>query len=422
MFKNQLIELLSLGIVDKSNDEDINFLLSLNQKEVNILLENKKRAKYLYRFMKKYKDNKCYEIIIKKISEEKDKKIVEQFMRLVENQILIDSERYEFALIKSLEIKDENLFMAFNELACDPDLLKSKYYEFALTKSLEIKDNDLFKAFVALTLFCPSDLPYYEFVITQALKIKDAQLLREFIGLAINKKIIDSPYYKFVITQASEIKDINLLEKFIILATVDESLINSKDYKFALTKASKIKDIRLLDFFVGKHNVILSVPNFRDNINDIFINDIGQDITSSSIIQRVIRSDLKIDKISFMRSVLRVQDERILEKILCITMSCYKEFTESEIDLVFNSVIKILKIKNDEVVLELLDDISWELIKEENIKNFGVFEPKIEEIINKRNVVNLIATSTNEQITKRLNDLSDDEDITPNTFVKKIKM
>lgn len=226
----------------------------------------------------------------------------------------------------------------------------------------------------------------YECILKNAIKVNKEQLQLHYIDLVSNEKLRSSGKFKFII----------------------ESIMKIEDYK---------KIIAIINLLISKSAIVREVI-IKNEIEKIITLDIEQ----INLISNIIKYDSAanwIISIDFIKKTYEIKDKNILNNLSSIYEKIsYSSYKFEEVNSIFNSIEEILKINNLEVVNNILEDILNEMQKEQKTKEISIFD-KTKELIEERNIVSAILKLDKKALLDGLNVLSDDEEITQNTYVKK---
>ncbi len=239
----------------------------------------------------------------------------------------------------------------------------------------------------------------------------------------IIRKFKNSNHYECILKNAIEIKDKRLYEPYKDLVIKHQSQSREK-FTYIIETVMQVKDfekiIGIINLLTLKSSIVRDVV-IKNEINKIVTLDIEQINLISKIIKYDSATNWK-NSINLMKRVYGIKDKNILNNLINIFEKVLSFLYTSDkyevINNVFDSIEEILKINNVEIINNVLEDILNEMQKEQKTKEISIFD-KTKELIEERNIVSVILKLDKKALLDGLNVLSDDEEITQNTYVKK---
>jgi len=282
-----------------------------------------------------------------------------------------------------------NRLREFDELIHDEELINSKYYEEVLCKALKIEDDELLEEFVSLAT-SPSLLQsqYYNFALDLAMTIDSTEVINEFIYIACDENLLNSKYYEYVLSESVKEKYKDVLHEFYVIST-DENMLEQEDYIDKLNQVFSFERVKIITFYI-----------FICNVCD---KEKYPDITK------------------FMTTIANMNDMLLENWIGCLKGICWDNLHKKDLILLIDSLIDISKMDNVYVAKDIFTDVLHEVMTHD-VRNISTdLEQVIEKEKEDMNILSIIpkCESTDEML-ECLSYIEDDEDITPNTLVKKL--
>ena len=239
----------------------------------------------------------------------------------------------------------------------------------------------------------------------------------------IIRKFKNSNHYECILKNAIEIKNKRLYEPYKDLVIKYQSQSREK-FTYIIETVMQVKDfekiIGIINLLTLKSSIVKDVV-IKNEINKI----VDLDLEQINLISKIIKYDSATNwtnSINLMKRVYEIKDKNILNNLINIFEKklsfLYTSDKYEVVNNVFDSVEEILKINNVEIINNVLEDILNEMKSEQKIKEISILD-KTKELIKERNIVSAILKLDKKALLDGLSVLSDDEEITQNTYVKK---
>jgi len=354
MKKEELIKLYELDFVKKFYEEELKILLDLPDEIVKLMLDNRKRAGFIFELVKNELDLEHINIALKYANMIKDNDLLSTFVDFVLDEDLIESEYYEYVLSQCHNISDKNVLELFVQIAWNQDLLDSKYYKQILEVAKTINDYELLDKFGKIA---SNDallkLDYFENIINIASRIDNFEILDNFYDIITDIDLLNSKHHEFIVNSFENISNKDLLHSFSDIF-INEDLLKSEQYEYVINSVIKITDINLLNPIkdIYLYPELIESKHFEYCIN--LINKMKNPDLIESIYNIVCDDDLLESE--YYRFVLDIAIKITNDDLLV-------EFGEivSNCDLLrskhYKSIIEIVSKVNDAELLEKYNDI-----------------------------------------------------------------
>lgn len=406
MLKSELFEILEANIIDKENEEEVRFLLTLSKEETRVLLLNLEYGKGLLNFFKENRNGSKYEEFLSNISYFNDIDVLQELYSIYNNEILLSSKYHAKVFEIAKEINISFLLEKFYDLATNENLLKSEHYEYVIENAKDIGSFDIFDLYISIVT--DKDLmesEEYLFAIDEALKIKNPEILEEISRILTDRFLLKkSVYYHDVIQKAESIKNVKLLRWFCALA-FNEELFNHKDYLEVLDMALNIKKEKRLELFYDfatdsnlinneRYFEFLKVGSSIKELNRFVVyQKVVREMYNSKNLDLAIKAILSIDNPKILSNLpasltnKKIIESNSYEKILTIIMNQnsideYMFFTSAVsndefLDIIskesFDYAIDLIY-KKTEKVKGFNKGLNFEYIKDEKQKEIDILD------------------------------------------------
>lgn len=444
MKKEELIKLYEFDFVKKFDEEELEILLDLPNEIVKLMLENEKCAKFIFELIKNELDLEHINIALKYANMIENNNLLSTFVDIVIDEDLIKSEYYEYVLSQCYNISDKNVLESFGQIAWNQDLLDSKYYKQILELAKTINDYKLLDKFGLIVSNC--DLlssKHYKSIVEIVSKVTDAELLEKYNDIicagyfvklnnfdqVMNNicKITDKEVLKVflglsldllddeqVILLASTIQEPNILECFEQLA-LSKHFKQTSVYMKTLEKISKCTDPVFAKVYV---DILCNNNIYENNVFD-FVYNIVESVNSPSKLNNIhaivnCNNLLKSQHFtSIVRNTIKYDSLNLSPVIGLLNHCCSYENSV----IIIEQINKILSINNENVIMDLLNELKVKLVSKVTATPKNPFSD-IEIDIEKNKLINILMKTKGENIEHLLEEVSIDEEIDSNTYVK----
>lgn len=423
-----------------------------------------------------------YEFTLNELSKITDVKFLDELYNLAINPDLLNSDYYELVISKAVKINNLEQLYQFVHISTNQALLNSNNYSLIINEASNITDVSLLKHFkdIVTNEALINKPSYFKLILQYIIKVTDVNLLYEFGLLVTNQILLNSDYYKLIITIAEELNDYKILKNFRILSTSTLLLSDKNKYLFVINLARS--NPSLLEFFIQASNILFYKKYYEFALNKINKLDpftapkyceviLMEELLKSEYYEFIVNlifkmnKKLKVNQLKklviillnneFLLNISNLEDKlinlnsisidyidiilksgigkfniyRLLElkneKILSLTSAILNtinsaNFLEYDKKYVTSTIFKTLELKSESSILVILEEILNEVVEKSIEKKEKTLEEKIQENIESRRISNIISKNKLEDLPLLLEGISNKENITNNTYVKKI--